>query len=189
MTDKTALTPSSAPSGWPSREALKFVATLAKLVAPDNPAPAGEALTAMLPMMRDIPTEAWTSRDFLDRCATARKWGVPGYAEIREAWRGWHTARKPAVRFIPAERLPDRIEPTDEERAAVAETLRQYREEIAAKQPLQPRPPVGAKHLSPQQLRAVYREQLRTEAGPFANAALERLKILDAQYPEPPRER
>lgn len=67
-----------------------FCASLAKLVQPDRAAEAASALTAMLPMLAEIPEEAFRSKAALDTVARfKRRTVIPSYADIRAAFGEW----------------------------------------------------------------------------------------------------
>lgn len=68
----------------------RFLAGLAKLVQPDNAEEAATALIAMLPMLTDIPEDAFASRECLNRVSTAkRRTVIPAFGDIVAAMNSW----------------------------------------------------------------------------------------------------
>ena len=70
--------------------AQRFMKALAPLVQPDKPEDAALALSAMVPMLKDIPDRAWASRGCLEAVIAAdRRTIVPGLQIIRTAILQW----------------------------------------------------------------------------------------------------
>lgn len=89
----------------------KWCAMLAKLCAPMDAVKAVEGLIAMLPMLADLPDEAFTDRSLTHVASKAKR--CPTYSELRAWMDEWWEANKPAppalpdnVAAIPAEQRP-----------------------------------------------------------------------------------
>lgn len=68
----------------------QFFRALAKLVQPDDPEAAYQALKSMAAMLTDTPERVWQSRKCLEAIATAkRRTIVPSYADLQSAIGQW----------------------------------------------------------------------------------------------------
>ena len=68
----------------------QFFRALAKLVQPDDPEAAYQALKAMAAMLTNTPERVWQSRKCLEAIATAkRRTIVPSYADLQSAIGQW----------------------------------------------------------------------------------------------------
>ena len=92
FSEDSSPTTNSPPTSSPPPAAQRFMAALAKLVAPERSAEAETALAPMLALLADVPDRAWSSRSCLEAVATVRARGVPNYSEIRKAITAWTDA-------------------------------------------------------------------------------------------------
>ncbi len=142
-----------------------WLASLAPLVMPLFPADAAEAMRAYLPLLDNVPAEAF-NRDTLEaaaRCARGRH-GVPTYAELRAVLASWCHDHRPVRQALPKPRdtVPESERCTPEQ---AAEILRRHGWTPAALRPwVEPRP-VRASQLTPAQLAQMRRQACMRQAG------------------------
>jgi hypothetical protein len=103
---------------------LQWLAALAKLTTPHDPARAADAMRAYFPFLVDLPLAAFTRESLEHVALSPRRMMIPDLAEVVNPLRAWWRDHKPLVAALPAPVVPDRPEPTDEERRRVREVLR-----------------------------------------------------------------
>jgi hypothetical protein len=107
-------------------QAEAWMASLAPLVSPVFPKEVAAALREYLPLLRDVPGQAF-NRDTLEeaaRCAKGRH-GVPTYAELRAVLAAWCREHRPVRPALPRPRdaVPEEERCTPEQ---AAEILRRH---------------------------------------------------------------
>ena len=105
---------------------------VAKMVYPIDPARCGRVLVDYLPLLADLPDEAFTPHSAEAVALFERRMAFPSFDEIAKPLRGWWRENRPhRYRSLPAPEPEAPRLPTEAERAAQAETMRQFREDFA----------------------------------------------------------
>ena len=153
----------------------KWFAQLASLTYPQSPGQAAEAFKPYLPMFSDMTDEAFT-RASLEAVATSpRKMAIPSYDEIRKPLASWWRDNRPFQPTLPAPIIPDRVPPTEAEKAIVSALTREAKailaEAIAVKAAGgKPPSPPRTHYLGEAHLLAEYESKAKL-GGPLAGAA------------------
>jgi hypothetical protein len=92
------------------RARQKWIAMLAKLCSPIDPATAGAALAAMLPMLNDFPDEAFSMGSLAAVAEKAKR--VPSYAELRAHLAEWWKDNRPPPKLAIADNVTS-LKPED----------------------------------------------------------------------------
>lgn len=112
----------------------EWLAMLAKLTTPHDPVKALQAMLAYSPFLADLPPAAFTPASVEHVAMQPRRLAYPDLSEVKgplQAWWREHQPRRPALTVV-RNPEPARPEPTPEERAAVAQAMR---EALAALKP------------------------------------------------------
>lgn len=100
----------------------QWIAMLAKLTAPMHSAVAAKAFTAYLPMLADLPDEAFCQASL--EAVVLEVGHAPPYGVLRKALGEWWRQHRPTpIGIEPPAPPPPRPPPDDTERAAVSRTV------------------------------------------------------------------
>ena len=134
----------------------QWCAMVAKLVYPVDPARCGAALVGYLPLLRDLPDEAFNAHSVEAVALADRRMAFPSYDEVAKPLRAWWRDNRPAEQRFPAltrAREEPRRPPTPEEVAYVEARVKEALAICAANRRPETQRPVKAAHLTPDQLR------------------------------------
>jgi hypothetical protein len=147
-----------------SAHRAEWLGLLAKLVTPGDPAKAFRAMESFLPFMADLPDAAFTLRSLEHVAMAPRRLHIPDLSEIKGPLNAWWRDNRPMPTAIaaPAKREPERVEISDEERAAVAKQIAALADSLAPPEPQRPRPRA---HVVPASVLDEARERLRAGRG------------------------
>ena len=107
-------------------------------------------LAAYVPMLlQRFPDAAFTAESLEHVAARAVK-GFPTYAELVEWLREWWMPKRPPLAALaPPDIPPPRPEPTDADRAYIADRVAEAVAHLTAREPVEPPTRFGARPLSP----------------------------------------
>lgn len=137
----------------------QWCAMVAKLVYPVDPARCGAALVGYLPMLEDLPNEAFGPGSIEAVAMAERRMAFPSFDEVAKPLRAWWRDNRPASQRFPAlapAREEPRTPPTPEEIAYVEARVAEARAICAANRKPETRRAVKPAYLTPDQLRASY---------------------------------
>lgn len=133
----------------------QWCAAVAKLVYPVDPARCVSALIGYLPLLRDMPDEAFNPHSAEAVALADRRMAFPSYDEVAKPLRAWWRDNRPAEKKFPAlahareERRPRTPEEIAYAEARTAEALAI----CAANRRPESLKPIKAAYLTPEQLR------------------------------------
>ena len=134
----------------------QWCAAVAQLVYPVDPPRCVKALVTFLPMLGDLPDEAFNPLSAEAVAMADRRMAFPSYDEVAKPLRAWWRDNKPAAQRFPA--LPhtreERRTPTAEEIAYAEARTAEALAICAANRQSERARGVKAAYLSPEQLRA-----------------------------------
>lgn len=135
-----------------------WCASVAKLVYPVDPARCGKALVDYLPLLRDLPDEAFNPVSAEAVAMADRRMAFPSYDEVAKPLRAWWRDHKPAAERFPAlaHTWEERRPPTPEEIAYAEARTAEALAICAANRRPETQRPIKAAYLTPAQLRAVH---------------------------------
>ena len=118
----------------------RWMAELAALTYPQDPATATKALMVYLPpLVADFPPSAWCNASMLAVAQAKRRMAIPGYDEVHAALSVWWRENRPYPVALPAPCEPERTPPTQAEIDAVRATLETHKGELAELAKAEPR--------------------------------------------------
>lgn len=136
----------------------EWIGMLARMASPVDPVKATQAMLHYVPLLSDMPDEAFNAASLEAVAMAPRRLHIPDLREVKEPLAAWWRENKPRPRAIAAPVVADeQPEVSAEERAAVAARLRAFLSEMAPKEP--ERPKVRA-HLIPEEVLAEARARL-----------------------------
>lgn len=139
----------------------QWCAMVANLVYPFDPARCGAALVSYLPMLHDLPDEAFNAHSVEAVALADRRMTFPSYDEVAKPLRAWWRDNRPASQRFPAltrAREEPRRPPTPDEIAyAEARTAEALAICAANRRAERPRAIKPSRPLTPEQLREGYR--------------------------------
>lgn len=145
----------------PRRE---WLAMLARMSTPHDPVKAVEAMLHYLPLLSDMPEAAFTPASLEAVAMSPQNLHIRTLREVKEPLQAWWKENGPRRVALPAP--PPVVEPerSPEERAAIAQ---QMRELIASMRPAEPQRPKVRAHVIQPDVLAKLREEARAkrEAG------------------------
>lgn len=113
-----------------SDKRAEWLAMLAKLVTPNDPAKSLAAMLAFRPFLADLPDAAFTTASLEHTAMSPRRLHIPDLSEVKGPLAAWWREHRPRPTAIASQRSPQdeqRRPPTDEERAAVRAALAPFR--------------------------------------------------------------
>lgn len=134
-----------------------WLVLLAKMSTPSDPVKAFKAMQAFLPLLADMPDEAFTSASLEAVAMAPQALHIRTLREVKEPLAAWWREHKPRPKAIAAPAEPERPDITPEERAAVAQQLRDL---LAGMKMPEPQRPVVRSHVIPAEVLAEARAAL-----------------------------
>lgn len=137
----------------------QWCAAVAKLVYPVDPARCVSALIGYLPLLRDMPDEAFNPHSAEAVALADRRMAFPSYDEVAKPLRAWWKDNRPAAQRFPAIAAPMPEPPsarTPEEIAYAEARVAEALAICAANRRAESQKPIKASYLTPEQLRRTY---------------------------------
>lgn len=118
----------------------EWIGMLARMASPVDPVKATAAMLHYVPLLSDMPDEAFNAASLEAVAMAPRRLHIPDLREVKEPLAAWWRENKPRPRAIaaPAED-EERHEVSAEERAAVAQQLREFLNGFAKPEPERPK--------------------------------------------------